>query len=276
VSFRRTHAIALLCVVAVVMPVAGAAQAPRRVAPRAGYTFRDEQRVDRFVVQRWASPDSPSDSPSGECECITLVFDGQRELLNLGEFSGTQRVSALADVTGDRQAELVVVTHSGGAHCCESTAIYSIDGTTATPLLSVMTDDCLGELVDLDGDGRAEFQTCDAGFGYEFCSFASSPMPPVVFTYEPSQRRFVLATRRYARRLPPPREADVKAAFDTAGKDPELLRCAALGPALHAIYTGTIDDGLKRFRQLYRGNDGPVVEAKLLQLVRASSLWMPQ
>jgi len=276
VSVRRTRAIALLCVVAVAVPIAAAAQTPRRVPPRLGYTFLDEQRIDRFVVQRWASPDSPKDSPSGYCECITLVFDGPREVLNLGESAGTQHVSTLADVTGDRRAELVVVTNSGGAHCCESTAIYSIEGTTARPLLSVMTNDCLGELVDLDSDGRAEFQTCDAGFAYEFCSFAVSPMPPVVFAYEPSQRRFVLATRRYTPRLSPPSDADVTAAFDAAGNDPELLRCAALGPALHAIYTGKVDDGLKRFRQLYRGNDGPAIEARLMQLVRASSLWIPQ
>ena len=275
-SVQRARIVALLCVAVAAMLEPADAQTLPRVSPRAGYTFLDEQQVDRFVVQRWASADSPRDSPSGYCECITLVFDGQREVLNLGESAGTQQISTLADVTGDRRAELVVVTNSGGAHCCESTAIYSIEGTTASPLLSVMTDDCQGELVDLDGDGRAELQTCDAGFAYEFCSFAVSPMPPVVFAYEPSQRRFVLATRRFTSRLSPPSDADVKSAFDAAGDDRELLRCAALGPALHLIYTGKVDDGLKRFRELYRGDDGPAVEARLMQLDRASSLWTPQ
>ena len=256
------------------VPIA-AAQTPRRV-PAAGYTFLDEQRVDRFVVQRWASADSPRDSPSGFCECITLVFEGQREVLNLGASVGTLGFAPLADVTGDRRAELVVVANSGGAHCCESTSIYSVEGTAPRPLLSVTTDDCPGQLMDLDGDGHAEFQTCDASFAYEFCSFAFSPLPPVVFAYEPMQRRFVLATRRYARQLPPPSDADINSAFDTAGDDPELRRCAALGPALHAIYTAGVDDGLKRFRELYRGTDGAAVEARLMQLVRASSLWIPE
>lgn len=273
-SYCRAYAIALVSLAVLAMPIAAAAQTPRRV-PAPGYTFLDEQRVDRFVVQRWASADSPRDSPSGFCECITLVFDGQRDVLNLGVSVGTQQFSALRDVTGDRRAELVVVTNSGGAHCCESTSVYSVEGTAARPLLSVTTDDCPGQLVDLDGDGRAEFQTCDAAFAYEFCSFALSPLPPVVFAYQPSQRRFVLATRRYGRRLSPPSDADVKAAFDAAGNDPELLRCAAVGPALHLIYSGNVDDGLKRFRQLYRGSDGPAIEARLLQLVRASSLWTP-
>jgi hypothetical protein len=274
VSPRHLCAIAALWVAVLAAPIAAAAQTPRRV-PAPGYTFLDEQRVDRFVVQRWASADSPRDSPSGFCECITLVFDGQREVLNLGESAGTQQISTLADVTGDRRAELVVVTNSGGAHCCESTSIYSVEGSAARPLLSVMTDDCPGQLVDLDGDGRPEFQSCDASFGYEFCSFAFSPLPPVVFAYEPMQRRFVLATRRYARRLPPPSDADIKSAFDTAGTDPELRRCAALRPALHTIYTAGVDDGLKQFRELYHGADGAAVEARLMQLVRASSLWTP-
>jgi hypothetical protein len=275
VSFQRAGVLALVSAAVVLIPIAAPAQTPRRV-PAPGYTFLDEQRVDRFVVQRWASADSPRESPSGFCECITLVFEGQRDVLNLGVSVGTQQFSALRDVTGDRRAELVVVTNSGGAHCCESTSVYSVEGTAARPLLSVTTDDCPGQLVDLDGDGRAEFQTCDAAFAYEFCSFALSPLPPVVFAYDPMKRSFVLATRRYARWLPSQSAADIKSAFDAAGGDPELLRCAALGPALHVIYTGKVDDGLTRFRQLYRGNDGPALETRLLQLVRASSLWTPQ
>ena len=255
--------------------MSAAAQTPRRV-PAPGYTFLDERQVDRFVVQRWASADSPRDSPSGYCECITLVFQGQREVLNLGESAGTQQISPLADVTGDRRAELVVVSNSGGAHCCESTSIYSVEGTTPRPLLSVSTGNCPGELVDVDGDGRAEFRTCDDAFANAFCSFAFSPLPDVVFAYDAMRQRFVLATRRYASRLPPPTEADVTAAFAAAGNDPELLRCAALGPALHTIYTGGVADGQKRFRQLYRRADAAPVEAKMLELVRSSSLWEPE
>jgi hypothetical protein len=275
VSLRHVHGIALLWVVALAVPPLAAAQTPRR-APASGYTFLDEQRVDRFVVQRWISADSPRDSPSGYCECITLVFDGQREVLNLGESSGTQQISPLPDVTGNGRAELVVVSNSGGAHCCESTSIYSIEGTTPRSLLSLMTGNCPGELVDLDGDGRVEFRTCDDSFVDEFCSFAFTPLPPVVFAYDATQRRFILATRRYARRLTSPTDADVQAAFEAARNEPEIVRCAALLPALHKIYTGRVADGQRRFRQLYRGPDVMAVEARMMELVRASRLWQPE
>jgi hypothetical protein len=272
-AFRYGCAIALLWIVS--MPIAATAQTPRRI-PAPGYTLLDEQRIDRFSVQRWISADSPRDSPSGYCECFTLVYEGQREVLTLGEWSGTQQLSSLADVTGDGRAELVVVSNSGGAHCCESTSIYSIEGTTPTPLLSVETNNCEGTLADLDGDGLVEFQACDDTFAYEFCSFAFSPMPPVVFAYDKMQRRFVLATRRYSSRLPAPTDRDVKDAFDAAGNDPELLRCAALGPALHTIYTARVADGQRRFRELYRGNDATAVETRMMELVRGSRLWTPE
>ena len=139
-----------------------------------------------------------------------------------------------------------------------------------------MTGNCPGELVDLDGDRRVELQTCDDSFVDEFCSFAFTPLPPVVFAYDSTERRFILATRRYARRLPPPSAADVKSMFDAAGNDPELQRCAALGPALHAIYTGRVADGQRRFRQQYRGSDAATVETRMMELVRASRFWAPE
>jgi hypothetical protein len=55
-----------------------------RVAPDSGFVFHDERQVDRFVVQRWVSEDAPGISPSGFCDCITLVYEGGRRVLDLG------------------------------------------------------------------------------------------------------------------------------------------------------------------------------------------------
>ena len=88
--FLILAALASGCASAPVLP-----STPTQTAPRLGYTLLDEQTVDRFVVQRWASPDSPRDSPSGVCECIVLVLDDGRQVLDLGETSGTLRVEPL-------------------------------------------------------------------------------------------------------------------------------------------------------------------------------------
>src|SRR5690348_5648466 len=108
--------------------VAAAAQTPK-VPPATGFILHEERHVDRFVVQQWVSEASPDVSASGLCECMTVVYEGDRQVLNLGHDEGITSVrSSGTDITGDGQAELVVTKHSGGAHCCESTTIYSVEG----------------------------------------------------------------------------------------------------------------------------------------------------
>ena len=179
-----------------------------------------------------------------------------------------------AIVTGDRRAELVINNHSGGAHCCYTTSIYSIEKEEPKALLSLNTDDCSGELVDLDKNGVAEFQTCDPIFGYEFCSFAFTPFPPVVFEYDRQKGAFVLSTPRYARYLQLPSEAEARATMKEYPNEAEVARCAPLGPALGLIYTGRVAQGQALFRKLYAGPDAMAVETKALAMARSSQLWI--
>ena len=86
-------------------------QTARPGAPsRAGYTLLDEQAVDRFVLQRWVGPGSPTGSLSGYCDCVVVVFANDRQVLDLGVPSGTVRADALKHLTGDGLAELVTTT----------------------------------------------------------------------------------------------------------------------------------------------------------------------
>ncbi len=243
------------------------------VAPAPGFVLHEQHRVDRFLVQRWVSSATPEVSPAGFCECITVIYEDGRLVLDLGIDAGITSVTAVSDVTGDRRAELVISTNSGGAHCCQSTTIYSVSGAEPRPLLAVDTGDCPGELVDLDRDGKAEFRTCDAAFGYEFCSFAFSPFPPVVFAYDRLKGEFLLATPGYARRLQLKTASDARKTVADYPNDQEIARCAALGPALGLIYTGRVAQGQRLFRQLYRGSDAAVVEQKAVDIAMKSELW---
>ena len=251
------------------------AQTPR-VVPTPGYRLHEENTVDRFVVQKWVSQTNPEVSPAGFCACITVVYEGRRQVLNLGTSSGITSVSATGDVTGDRRAELVVTNYSGGAHCCLSTVIYSFDGATPKPLLSLDTGDCMGAMIDLDRNGTAEFQTCDPAYGYAFCAFAYSPFPPVVFAYDRQKGAFVLATPRYARHLRLTSAADARTMIAEHPNQREMARCAALGPALGLIYTGRVAEGQRLFRRLYRGADATDVERKAVAMARTSALWTPR
>jgi hypothetical protein len=175
---------------------AGDAQTPE-TPPASGFILLDERKVDRFLVQRWVSQASREVSPSEVCECMTVVYEGKRQVLRLGLDQGITRVeSSGRDITGDGLSELVVTTHSGGAHCCESTAIYSVGG-ASRKVLSVSTGNCPGELVDLNNDGVPEFKTCDDTFANTICSLAFSPMPTVVFAYDKTKGAYAVATPRY-------------------------------------------------------------------------------
>jgi len=248
------------------------AQTPR-VPPSAGFILHDERTVDRFAVQRWVSKANPEVSPAGFCECMTVVYEGSRRLFTPQLDNGIASVATIADVTGDRLAELVFTNFSGGAHCCYSTSIYSIEREPPRPLLSLETGDCVGELVDLDKDGTVEFRTCDSRFGYAFCAFAFSPFPPAVLSYDRQKGLFVVVTPRYARYLQIESELEAHKTIKEYPNEADIRRCAALGPALGMIYTGRVAQGQSLFRKLYSGPDSMAVERKALDMARSSGLW---
>jgi hypothetical protein len=247
-----------------------------QVPPGKGFILHEERQVDRFLVQQWVSEASSDVSASGLCECATVVYEDNRQILSLGLDSGITRVeSSGVDITGDGRAELVVTKHSGGAHCCESTTIYSVDA-TAREILSVSTGNCPGELVDLDNDGVPEFQTCDDTFANAFCSFAYSPMPTVVFAYDKANGAYAVATPRYANwsRQVDASLAEARKALEENPGDPDIYRCSMLAPALSMIYGGRLNDGLALFRRVYSRPDGAQVEQKTVELVRKSAFWV--
>ncbi len=89
------------------------AQTPR-LPPAKGFIFHDQRQVDRFVVQRWVSEVLPEVSASGFCECMTVVYEGNRKILTLGSDEGTIAVASSGrDVTGDGRAELIVKEELG-------------------------------------------------------------------------------------------------------------------------------------------------------------------
>jgi hypothetical protein len=216
------------------------------------------------------------------CECITLVYLGDRKLLMLGEpgamTATTIDATSGTDITGDSQPEVVVSTWSGGAHCCYSTSVYSI-GSEVRPLLTIETGNCgPGEFMDLDGDKRLEIITCDDRWGYTYCSFAESPFPRVVFAYNPDRGEYEVATPRFASGVRDEIEAQTKEARTRmaaeGGKDAGRDKCTVLRPALSLLYAGRLDEGRALIRDLYRGDDLDAFEREVVEGARASRLWV--
>ncbi|OFW29193.1 MAG: hypothetical protein A3H97_07220 [Acidobacteria bacterium RIFCSPLOWO2_02_FULL_65_29] len=76
------------------------AQTPR-VPPDTGFILHEEKAVDRFVVQRWVSAANPEVSPPGFCECMTVVYEGARQVLEEHpDDAETSRCAALGPALG--------------------------------------------------------------------------------------------------------------------------------------------------------------------------------
>ncbi len=263
-------------------PAARAAALPGpRTAPRAGYRFHDERVAGLFIVQRWVNAASPEVSPAGMCACLTVVYDGTRAVLTLGQADELTAISVVPptgqDINGDRAPDVVVSAWSGGAHCCYTTSVYAI-GPTVRPLLVLDSGDCApGDFADLDGDGVLEFSTCDPVWGYRYCAFAFSPLPPVVYAYDAGPGTYRPATPRFAARFRDDIErslADARAHFATADRETMLDKCAALRPALQLMYTGRVDEGRALLRSLYRGADAAAFEADVTARLQESPMWI--
>ena len=251
-------------------------------APEAGYRLHDERTVGAFSIQRWVNSASPEISPAGMCDCITVVYEGARRVIAFGT-PGTIAAYTMTDlsgtdVNGDGLPDLVVSAWSGGAHCCYSTGVYSV-GEDVRVALSVETGNCgPGQFEDLDGNGTREFITCDDRWAYTYCSFADSPFPRVIYSYDTARGAYALDTPKFASHY----REELAAALDgaqtwlseSAGKDSGLDKCRLLKPALGLMYSGRFYDGLVLIRGLYHGADRDQFERDTVERVRHSPLWV--
>jgi len=271
---------ALLAALIVFSAMRAFAQAPGE--PPDGYGLHDERTVGPFTVQRWVNSANPSVSASGMCDCVTIVLEGGRHVMTFGS-PGTLSAYTLAavsgaDINGDGLPDLVMSAWSGGAHCCFSSAVYSV-GEDAKKVLTVESGNCgPGAFEDLDGNGTQEFITCDDRWASTYCSFADSPLPRVIYSYNASRGEYVPDTPHFAGRYRDQLSASLDEAqtwlSQSGGQNPGLDKCHLLRPALGLMYSGHFYDGIVLIRGLYRGADREQFERETIEKVRSSPLWV--
>ena len=226
--------------------------------------FASERAIGSLLVQQWVRAAAPDISPAGMCECLTVIYREGRRVLVAGQrdlaTAVTVHPASGSDINRDGFADLVLTDWSGGAHCCYSISIYSLEPNRQRQLLSLPVGNCgPPDLSDLDGDGRLEIVTCDDGWVAPYCAFAFAPMPRVVLAYVERARTYEPATPRFAARFRDEVTTLLAAAEETMasndGRDAGRAKCAVLGPALALMYQDRIEEGLAVIRSLYAHAD---------------------
>jgi hypothetical protein len=111
---------------------------------------------------------------SGHPTRLSIQRDG-RLLTTVSDWMVT-RIDC-ADVDNDKTPELLVTTYSGGAHCCETLRVWTLEPKAPRKTLEYEGGNAGGfELRDLDGNGRLELLLGDDSFAYfDDLAYAYSP-----------------------------------------------------------------------------------------------------
>ena len=168
-----------------------------------------------------------------------------------GNFYHEKGIPIGTDITGEGVPNAVVGEWSGGAHCCFTLHVFEL-GDTFREIAAIKADDSDGaNFVDLDHDGRYEFEGNDWAFAYWSASFMASPAPRIVLKYRGG--RFRLAADLMSKPVPSPEEfartvRQVKTDGDWGGRGPDWLCDQECGipvslwkSMLDYMYTGHAD-----------------------------------
>lgn len=242
-----------------------------------GYELVEQDEVGEYYYQLGKIPGAV-DSLS-ETTYFALAANSQPGV-RLFEVIGTSvwlDIHSGNDLTGEGDPDLLVAQFSEGVDCCFRYTFLNLGAQNVATYLDTPPSNCTAEFQDLDGDQIYEFLTCDDLLASKYCSFASSPMAPVVLGYLPGQG-YQPVTPLY-QEWPEMKE---KVAIDTQraeswfGQEPseadprEQILCPALQVGLDHLYLG--DPGLAQseFFRLYPFEDASQIWQEVRQAVEQS------
>jgi hypothetical protein len=99
-----------------------------------------------------------------------------------GSYRGDWDQLELKDYNADGRMDFAFGSWSGGAHCCRTLYVMTLDPEPELLVRLELSDSQLYPLEDLDADGRYDLEIKDSTFTYWKASFAGSPMPRVVLS----------------------------------------------------------------------------------------------
>jgi hypothetical protein len=243
--------------------------------PKTHLVRREHALVGPYAIETWGLPESEAlGSPQ---QMIATISSQGEALVELEDWNITIAPDTGKDLTGEGDPDAVLVTYSGGAHCCFASHLYNL-GADVTPVFESRPSNCDGQFQDLNGDGVAEFLTCDDTFAYAFCAFAISPMPGVILSYD-APMGYRPATARYSDRYQEAIARDKERAQATLADQellelyPEEARCAVLAVVLDYLYTCQPDQAWLELKRLYPYDDVRKFRSQIEELLDSSPLY---
>ena len=240
--------------------------------PDSNYVLDNEQTIGEYAVRVWRNLNSPDDG-LGFDRILTLDQTGSPSLA-VEFYSGFDPLSG-TDITADGVPELIVMTYTGGAHCCSGVTVFSL-GDTPTKILETRPSNCGGQFQDLDGDGVLEFVTCDDIFAYTYCPYAASPLAQVVLAYAPDTG-YVPASPRFADRSAadlPTLTAQAEAATPGGlGEWDNTTKCGVLPLVLFLLYSGQPEQAWSELARVYTYPDAATFRQEIEQTAGTSQLF---
>jgi hypothetical protein len=152
---------------------------------------------------RWDNPAIDFGTPPAAPLLATLEVagpDGTTMLREQVQANLSERLfpQLCGDLVGDGGTALLYTTYSGGAHCCSTAFVASLEPTPRRLLRYELNNAGGMEARQLDGGGPLELTSGSDAFAYfGDLPYAASPFLPLAFAYDPQQGEYVEATRHF-------------------------------------------------------------------------------
>lgn len=118
------------------------------------------------------------------------IYKDGRSIFTLDEDMRIESVE-FVDLKGNGKKSTLILSYSGGAHCCFILYIGEPSGNKFVISDTIFLGDATYEPKDLNNDGKMELETSFVGFAYEFTSFAGSQFPILIYGYKDGKVQMV-------------------------------------------------------------------------------------
>jgi hypothetical protein len=129
-------------------------------------------------------------SPDGFGISVLNVYKDGRSIFTLDEDLRIEEVS-FADLKGNGEKSAIILSYTGGAHCCFIMYIGEINNGSFVLTDTISWGDSMYEPKDLNNDGKMELVGSYVDFAYEFTSFAGSQFPILIYGYKNGRMEMV-------------------------------------------------------------------------------------